>query len=125
MERRRVGRIAPADLDDIVYGIHAVTEALRGGEKLRRIHVADERRRDPALSGLLAAAHEAGTTVRFESRAFFAQDLEAKLNDPVFTPAGYAVTHLAFNSARAEYLLILEDERNDPRVREPTAKLLV
>jgi hypothetical protein len=44
-----------------------------------------------------------------------AQDLEAKLNDPVFTPAGYSVTHLAFNSARAEYLLILEDERSDPR----------
>jgi hypothetical protein len=42
-----------------------------------------------------------------------AQDLEAKLNDPIFTPSGYAVTHLAFNSARAEYLLILEDERND------------
>ena len=44
-----------------------------------------------------------------------AQDLEGKLNDPVFTPAGYAVTHLAFNSARAEYLLILEDERNEGR----------
>ena len=44
-----------------------------------------------------------------------AQDLEAKLNDPVFTPSGYAVTHLAFNSARAEYLLILEDERIEPR----------
>jgi len=36
-----------------------------------------------------------------------AQDLEAKLNDSIFTPPGYAVTHLAFNSARAEYLLIL------------------
>ncbi|HEY1940422.1 MAG TPA: hypothetical protein VGJ33_21020 [Candidatus Angelobacter sp.] len=44
-----------------------------------------------------------------------AQDLEAKLNDPVFTPMGYAVTHLAFNSARAEYLVILEDERNEQR----------
>jgi hypothetical protein len=42
-----------------------------------------------------------------------AQDLEAKLNDPGFTPAGYAVTHLAFNSARAEYLVILEDERGN------------
>jgi hypothetical protein len=42
-----------------------------------------------------------------------AQDLEAKLNDQGFTPTGYTVTHLAFNSARAEYLVILEDERND------------
>jgi hypothetical protein len=41
-----------------------------------------------------------------------AQDLEGKLNDPGFTPAGYAITHLVFNSARAEYLVILEDEGN-------------
>lgn len=74
MERRgRVGRIAPADLDDIIYGIHAVTEALQGGEKLRRIHIADERRRDPALRALMAAAAEASVTLRFESRGFFAQ----------------------------------------------------
>ena len=39
-----------------------------------------------------------------------AQDLEGKLNDQGFTPAGYTVTHLVFNSARAEYLVILEDE---------------
>lgn len=39
-----------------------------------------------------------------------AQDLQSKLNDPDYTPAGYAVTHLTFNSARAEYLVILEDE---------------
>ena len=46
MERRR--RIVPhrgaqrpprVDLDDVIYGIHAVNEALQGGEKLRRIHV--------------------------------------------------------------------------------------
>jgi hypothetical protein len=41
-----------------------------------------------------------------------AQDLEGKLNDPGFTPSGYAITHLVFNSARAEYLVILEDEGN-------------
>jgi len=40
-----------------------------------------------------------------------AQDLEQKLNDPGFTPLGYTVTHLVFNSARAEYLVILEDEK--------------
>jgi len=39
-----------------------------------------------------------------------AQDLQAKLNDPDFVPSGYAVTHLTFNSARVEYLVILEDE---------------
>jgi len=39
-----------------------------------------------------------------------AQDLQAKLNDPDLVPSGYAVTHLTFNSARVEYLVILEDE---------------
>jgi hypothetical protein len=40
-----------------------------------------------------------------------AQELEAKLNDPGFVPTSFAVTHLTFNSARAEYLVILEDEQ--------------
>jgi len=39
-----------------------------------------------------------------------AQDLEAKLNDTNFVPSGYTLTHLTFNSARAEYLVILEDD---------------
>ncbi|MBV8150886.1 MAG: 23S rRNA (guanosine(2251)-2'-O)-methyltransferase RlmB [Candidatus Eremiobacteraeota bacterium] len=73
MERRRLGRRAPLDLDGVTYGIHAVSEALAAGERLRRIHVADQRRRDPALRTLLAAADESGITVRFESRGFFAQ----------------------------------------------------
>jgi hypothetical protein len=42
-----------------------------------------------------------------------AQELEQKLNDPGFTPSGYAITNLVFNSARAEYLVILEDERSN------------
>jgi hypothetical protein len=39
-----------------------------------------------------------------------AQELEAKLNDPSFVPPEYAITHLTFNSGRAEYLVILERE---------------
>lgn len=38
-----------------------------------RIHVGDQRRRDPALRDLLAAAAKAGVAVRFEGRGFFAQ----------------------------------------------------
>ena len=60
MDRRR--RITPqrgqrvpprVDLDDVIYGIHAVNEALVAGEPLRRIHVGDERKNDPALRNLL------------------------------------------------------------------------
>jgi len=39
-----------------------------------------------------------------------AQELEAKLNDPGFVPSDYTITHLTFNSGRAEYLVILERE---------------
>jgi 23S rRNA (guanosine2251-2'-O)-methyltransferase len=75
VERRRIDprrRGADVDLDDVVYGIHAVDEAIAAGEKLRRIHVGDERKRDPALRPLLERAREAQIPVRFESRAFFA-----------------------------------------------------
>jgi 23S rRNA (guanosine2251-2'-O)-methyltransferase len=71
--RRRLTRRKLVDLDGIVYGVHAVAEALEGSEKLVRIHVADQRRRDPALRELLTAAAERGVAVRFESRGFFAQ----------------------------------------------------
>ncbi len=59
------------DLEDVIYGIHAVEEALAAGETLRRIHLSDERRRDPALRPLLARAAERTVTVRFENRGFF------------------------------------------------------
>ncbi|HXF35364.1 MAG TPA: 23S rRNA (guanosine(2251)-2'-O)-methyltransferase RlmB [Candidatus Acidoferrales bacterium] len=75
MERRRVDprrRGADVDLDDVVYGVHAVSEAISAGEKLRRIHIGDERKRDPALRLLLERAREAQVPVRFESRSFFA-----------------------------------------------------
>ena len=78
--RRRVGanrpqaqRHAPRiDLDDVIYGIHAVDEMLVAGEPLRHVHVGDDRKRDPALKNLLERARAANVPVRFESRAYFA-----------------------------------------------------
>jgi 23S rRNA (guanosine2251-2'-O)-methyltransferase len=70
---QRGGRVPPrVDLDDVIYGIHAVNEALVAGEPLRRIHVGDERKTDPALRNLLERARAADLQVRFESRSFFA-----------------------------------------------------
>jgi 23S rRNA (guanosine2251-2'-O)-methyltransferase len=70
---RPPGRKDPIDLDDVVYGVHAVEEALAAGEALRRIFVGDERKRDPALRKLLDQAREAAIPIRFESRSFFSQ----------------------------------------------------
>ncbi len=59
------------DFDDLIYGLHAIEEALAAGERLRSIHVATDRRKDAALRLLLAAAKEQGISVRFEQRHFF------------------------------------------------------
>ncbi|GAC1302551.1 MAG: 23S rRNA (guanosine(2251)-2'-O)-methyltransferase RlmB [Vulcanimicrobiaceae bacterium] len=79
MERRRLGSSRPPkrkdqiDLDDVIYGVHAVEEALLAGEPLRRLYIGDERKRDPALKKLIDAAAEAAVNVRFENRMFFSQ----------------------------------------------------
>jgi len=59
------------DFDDLIYGIHAVGEALEAGEKLRIIHVASDRSKDARLRSLLALAKERNVAVRFKRRAFF------------------------------------------------------
>jgi 23S rRNA (guanosine2251-2'-O)-methyltransferase len=56
-----------------MYGVHAVEEALAAGEALRKIHVGDDRKKDPALRALLDRARAANIPVRFESRTFFSQ----------------------------------------------------
>ncbi len=79
MDRRRLGsgrapsRNETLELDDVVYGVHAVEEALVAGEPLRKLFVGDERKRDPALRKLLEDAKTAGLTVRFQSRSWFSQ----------------------------------------------------
>ncbi|HET6840645.1 MAG TPA: hypothetical protein VFK06_03035 [Candidatus Angelobacter sp.] len=64
----------------------------------------------PVFSSLCSARNRCRPSSRPRYRVVFgkdAQDLEQKLNDPRITPAGYAITNLTFNSARAEYLVIL------------------
>jgi 23S rRNA (guanosine2251-2'-O)-methyltransferase len=70
LQTGRSGRLR-LDFDDIVYGIHAIDEALTAGEKLRAIHLAADRKKDAALRGLLSRAKELEIPVRFEQRAFF------------------------------------------------------
>lgn len=67
MDRRRI------DLDDVIYGVHAVEEALAAGELLRSLHVADERKRDPAVRKILEIAKEQNVRTRFENRGYFNQ----------------------------------------------------
>ena len=72
LDRRRLKRRRPElDFDDLIYGIHAVNETLIGGEDLRIIHVAADRKKDAVLRSLLARAKERDVPVRFEQRGFF------------------------------------------------------
>ena len=79
MDRRRVNRPpfrkrAPElDSDAVLYGIHAVDEALTAGEPLLAVHLADDRKRDPLLRGIVERAKTAGVVVRFETRDWFAR----------------------------------------------------
>jgi len=68
--RRRAGLVI--DLDDVIYGIHALDEALNAGEKLRTIHIGAQRRRDPAVRHFIDEAKARGIPLRFEDGAFFA-----------------------------------------------------
>jgi 23S rRNA (guanosine2251-2'-O)-methyltransferase len=73
VERRPLKRAHSFDLDDAIYGIHAVEEALAAGERLRRLHVARDRQRDPAIAKLIRRAEALEIPVRLETHGWFAQ----------------------------------------------------
>lgn len=120
MDRRRrlTARTPKLDFDDVVYGIHATAEALNGGERLRAIHVASDRKRDPALRDLMRRAEEAGVRVRFEQRDFFAR-LPFKAHQGVVAiapPFAYASLHdvLGARPRGVKRLYVLLDHLTDP-----------
>jgi 23S rRNA (guanosine2251-2'-O)-methyltransferase len=112
---RRVPRV---DLDDVVYGVHAVNEALVAGEPLKRIHIGDERKRDPALRGVLDRARELGIAVRFENRSFFAAfPYKAHQSVVAFGPPFDYITlddALALRPHAAPGLWVILDHVTDP-----------
>ncbi len=126
MERRRLtgprpvrrDRPAPLDFDDVVYGIHATDESLAAGEHLRAIHIADDRKKDAVLRGLLGRAKDLGVPVRFEPRAFFAR-LPFKAHQGVVAispPFAYASLHdvLGGRPREAKRLYVVLDHLTDP-----------
>jgi 23S rRNA (guanosine2251-2'-O)-methyltransferase len=100
-----------------MYGIHAVNEALVAGEPLRRIHVGDERKNDPALRNLLERARSAEVPIRFESRAFFA-NFPYKAHQSVVAygaPFDYVSLDDALHAPRSgKALFVVLDHVTDP-----------
>ncbi len=119
MERRggRVRRREALDFDDLVYGIHAVGEALAAGERLRAVHVAADRKKDGVLRALLAQAKERSVPVRFERREFFDR-VPYKAHQGVVAiapPFAYVSLHdvLSRRKAGAKLVVVL-DHLTDP-----------
>ena len=115
MERRR---FTPLDRDDLIYGIHAVGEALAAGEPLRAIHVASNRSNDRALAEVLAQAKERGIPIRSEQRAFF-ERLPFKAHQGIVAiapPFAYASLHdiLAPRRDGRPRLIVVLDHLTDP-----------
>ena len=116
MERRRFTAL---DLDDLIYGIHSVGEALAAGEELRVIHLAADRSRDVRLRDLLAKAKERDVPVRFERRAFFERiPFKAHQGIVAVTPAfPYVSLHDILARGRADggpHLIVALDHLTDP-----------
>jgi 23S rRNA (guanosine2251-2'-O)-methyltransferase len=131
--RRRVGRKPPAgsrsgpsgersrpafDFDDVIYGIHSIEEALVAGERLRAIHVADDRKKDTVLRELLTRAKDLEVPVRFEPRPFFVK-LPFKTHQGVIAiapPFQYAALHDIIGGRRLgkHRLFIVLDHLTDP-----------
>lgn len=121
MDRRRVNRPQQRrqeiDLDDVIYGVHAVEEALTAGEELRSLHVADERKRDPAVRKILDTARERNLRVRFENRGYFAQ-FPYKANQGIVAfgaPFPYvALEDVMFADRDGPALFVVLDHVTDP-----------
>jgi 23S rRNA (guanosine2251-2'-O)-methyltransferase len=118
VERRPVKRRQPEiDLDDVIYGVHSVEEALAAGEALKRVHVADERKRDPAVRKILDSAREKQIHVRFENRQYFSQfPYKAHQGVIAFGPPFPYVTMEEILASRGDdpLLVVLLDHITDP-----------
>jgi 23S rRNA (guanosine2251-2'-O)-methyltransferase len=107
------------DFDDLIYGIHAVSEALSAGETLRVVHVALDRSKDAGLRALLAQAREREVRVRFEPRGFF-ERVPFKAHQGVIAvgpPFEYASLHDLLarpGEAGTPRLIVVLDHLTDP-----------
>jgi 23S rRNA (guanosine2251-2'-O)-methyltransferase len=112
--QRRAPRL---DFDDVIYGIHVVEEALASGERLRTIHIADDRKRDPQLRKLIGEAKERAIPVRFENREYFSA-LPFKTHQGVIAiapPFEYDdLSEVIARTPRGRALYVLLDHLTDP-----------
>ena len=104
---------------EVIAGIHAVAEALAGGEALQRIVIGKQRERDPSVKGILVTARQAGIPIAFEPDAWFRRrfgDARHQHVAAVAVPFKYAAWHdvRAAVAADASALVVALDHVEDP-----------
>jgi 23S rRNA (guanosine2251-2'-O)-methyltransferase len=116
VDRRRLAK-RPLALDDVIYGVHAIEEALTAGETLRALHVSDERKREPAVRKIVDAARERDVSVRFEKREYFSE-FPYKAHQGVIAfgvPFEYVtLDDIVFGERAEPLLLVILDHITDP-----------
>jgi len=85
-------------ISNIVFGIHPVWEALRGGKKLERLYIS-RGRKGRAIAEILHLAKSRGVDVRFEPW----ERLTSRLQNEFCTPAGEALSHQGVIGVMATY----------------------
>lgn len=115
--RRRHRHQSRLDFDNVIYGIHAIEEAIGAGDALRVIHIVRDRKKDAPLRTLLERARESGTLVRFEERSFF-ESLPMKAHQGVVAispPFDYASLSDVLQKRRERpALVVILDHLTDP-----------
>lgn len=120
MGRRRVGgprKPNGANLDDVIYGFHAVAEALTAGEPLVHLHVGSDRSREPVVRRLIEQARALKVPVRFEERDYFARfPYKAHQSVVAFSPPfSYATLDEVLHADRnGPLLVVVLDHITDP-----------
>jgi 23S rRNA (guanosine2251-2'-O)-methyltransferase len=112
--------VVPASMvadEERIHGFHAVEEALRAGEPLRRLCVPKHRERDPRLAPLIALARERKIAIEFEQpahgrgRAERHHDVSADV--PAFSYTPWAQVRASVRAAQTS-LVVAIDHLEDP-----------
>ena len=104
------------DFDDVIYGVHAVEEALRAGEKIKRLYVGTDREREAQVREMVTLARDGKVEVTFEGSAFFSR-FPYKAHQNVVAigePFEYISLDEAIDVRKTNRLIVLLDHLTDP-----------
>jgi 23S rRNA (guanosine2251-2'-O)-methyltransferase len=100
--------------EEQIFGFHAVDEALRAGEPLRRIVIGKHRERDPKLAGLVAAARQRNIPVAFEVSRDIRNDQHVRAMLPPFAYTPWEQIRSLVRGAKST-LVVAIDHLEDPQ----------